>query len=593
MGGMRRFGRTVGDSVGRAVARAVGKAVGKAVGTARGGAVGKALAKAAGKAVGTAARAIPGVMIGLITAGLAVGVGESVAVWSGPRTAPAIAVGSAAIDLTPTPLKEYAIRNFGTDDKPVLLTGIYLTLAAIAVAAGILAVRRLTVGVGLVAVFGAVGAWAALSRPTARGGDLWPSVLGAVVAGAAMVLLVRSYQTSYSGVEDVEFGSVEPAKPAESGQDTGQTGPAAEAPASRLPSWAQDRRGFLTLAAGAAGTAAVSGLVGRAVVDKRYNVALKRSRVRIPAPATRAAAIPSAVHPNVAGLSSFITPNSDFYRVDTALVLPQVDPDAWTLRIRGMVDRPLELSFAELLNRPLIEHDQTLSCVSNEVGGPYVGTARWIGASLAALLREAGVQRGADQLVGRSIDGMTIGTPVESVLDGRTGLLAVAMNGEPLPIAHGFPCRMLVPGFFGYVSATKWVVDLELTTFAGYDSYWVRRGYSQIAPVKTASRIDVPKPFARVPAGPVTAAGVAWATHRGIDAVEVRADGGPWQLAHLAAADTPDTWRQWTRELNLVPGLHKLEVRATDATGAVQPEQRVDTVPNGATGWHSVVITAV
>ncbi|MBS2534708.1 molybdopterin-dependent oxidoreductase [Catenulispora sp. NF23] len=525
---------------------------------------GRTVGRVVGTTFGTTARAVPGVMIGLITAGLAVGVGELVAVWSGPQTAPAIAVGSAAIDLTPTPLKEYAIRNFGTDDKPVLLTGIYLTLAAIAVAAGILAVRRPMVGVGLVAVFGAVGAWAALSRPTARGGDLWPSILGAVVAGAAMVLLVRSYQASQSPEES----------------------------ASRLPPWAQDRRGFLTLAAGAAGTAAVSGLVGRTVVDKRYNVALKRSRVRIPAPATRAAAIPPAVHPNVAGLSSFITPNSDFYRVDTALVLPQVDPDAWTLRIRGLVDRPLELSFAELLNRPLVEHDQTLSCVSNEVGGPYVGTARWIGASLADLLREAGVQRGADQLVGRSIDGMTIGTPVESVLDGRTGLLAVAMNGEPLPIAHGFPCRMLVPGFFGYVSATKWLVDLELTTFADYDSYWVRRGYSKIAPVKTASRIDVPKPFAKVPAGSVTVAGVAWATHRGIDAVEVRADGGPWQLARLAAADTPDTWRQWTHQLNLASGLHKLEVRATDATGAVQPEQRVDTVPNGATGWHSVVITA-
>ena len=187
---------------------------------------------------------------------------------------------------------------------------------------------------------------------------------------------------------------------------------------------------------------------------------------------------------------------------------------------------------------------------------------------------------------------MTIGTPVESVLDGRTGLLAVAMNGEPLPIAHGFPCRMLVPGFFGYVSATKWLVDLELATFADYDPYWVQRGYSKIAPVKTASRIDVPKPFGKVASGTVTVAGVAWATHRGIDAVEVRSDGGPWQLARLAQADTPDTWRQWTCDLNLAPGLHKLEVRATDATGAVQPEQRVDTFPDGATGWHSVVITA-
>jgi len=505
---------------------------------------------------------VPGAVIGLITAGLAVGVGEFAAAWSGPQTAPAIAVGSAAIDLTPTPLKEYAVRHFGTNDKLVLLTGIYVTLGLIAVAAGVVALRRLAVGAGLVALFGAVGAWAALSRPTSRGGDLWPSLLGAAAAVVAMVLLVRSYQAAR-----VEEGG--------SGAWLGQ-----------------DRRRFLALAVGTAGAAAATGLVGRVAVDRRYNVAVKRAKVRIPAPAVRAPAIPAGVHPNVAGLSDFITPNSDFYRVDTALVLPQVDPDAWTLRIRGMVDHPLELSFAELLARPLIEHDQTLSCVSNEVGGPYVGTARWIGASLADLLREAGVQRGADQLVGRSIDGMTIGTPVESVLDGRTGLLAVAMNGEPLPIAHGFPCRMLVPGFFGYVSATKWLVDLELARFADYDPYWVQRGYSKIAPVKTASRIDVPKPFGKVASGMVTVAGVAWATHRGIDAVEVRSDGGPWHLARLAQADSPDTWRQWTCDLNLAPGLHKLEVRATDSSGAVQPEQRVDTFPDGATGWHSVVITA-
>lgn len=518
-------------------------------------------------------RALPGAAIGLITAALAVGVGESAAVWSGPQTAPAIAVGSAAIDLTPTSLKEYAVRNFGTDDKLVLLTGIYVTLGVIAVAAGVLALRRPGIGIGLVAAFGAVGAWAALSRPTSAGGDVWPSLLGAAAGGVAMAVLVRSFQ---------------PQSPPSPSSPSPSSPPAS----SRLPLWAQNRRGFLVLAVGGAGAAAVTGVVGCVAVDRRYDVAVKRSRVRIPAPSVRAPTLPAGVHPNVAGLSDFITPNPGFYRVDTALVLPQVDPDAWTLRIRGMVDRPLELSFAELLARPLIEHDQTLSCVSNEVGGPYVGTARWIGAALADLLREAGIRRGADQLVGRSIDGMTIGTPVESVLDGRTGLLAVAMNGEALPVAHGFPCRMLVPGFFGYVSATKWLVDLELTTFAGYDSYWVQRGYSQTAPVKTASRIDVPKPFARVPAGAITAAGVAWATHRGIDAVQVRSDGGPWRLARLAQADTPDTWRQWTCELTLEPGLHKLEVRATDAGGAVQTEARADTFPNGATGWHSVVITA-
>ncbi|GAA2034005.1 sulfite oxidase [Catenulispora yoronensis] len=540
---------------------------------------------------------LPGAAIGLITAALAVGVGELAAVWSGPNTAPAIAVGSAAIDLTPTPLKEFAVRNFGTSDKLVLLTGIYTTLGAIAVAAGILAMRRPVVGLVLVALFGFVGAWAALSRPAARFGDVWPSVLAALAGVGAMALLVGSAQAARmpvpaSGDDELEAkrSDAEALEP----KDPEAKDPEAIQPslASHLPPWARDRRGFIALAAGTAGAAALTGLTGRTMVNQRYNVALKRSRVRIPAPSRLAPALPADVHPNVAGLSSFMTSNSDFYRVDTALVLPQVDPDAWTLRIRGLVDRPLELSFADLLARPLVEHDQTLSCVSNEVGGPYVGTARWIGASLADLLREAGVRRGADQLVGRSVDGMTIGTPVESVLDGRTGLLAVAMNGEPLPVAHGFPCRMLVPGFFGYASATKWLVDLELTTFADYDPYWVRRGWSRLGPVKTASRIDVPKPFAHVAAGPVTAAGVAWATHRGIDAVEVRCDAGPWRLAALTPSDSPDTWRQWTCELDLAAGLHRLEVRATDASGAVQPEARADTFPDGATGWHSVVITA-
>jgi DMSO/TMAO reductase YedYZ molybdopterin-dependent catalytic subunit len=257
-----------------------------------------------------------------------------------------------------------------------------------------------------------------------------------------------------------------------------------------------------------------------------------------------------------------------------------------------MVDHPLELSFDELVRRPLRELDHTLSCVSNEVGGPYVGTARWLGASLPDLLRAAGVRRGAEQMVGRAADGMTIGTPVELVLDGREALLAVGMNGEPLPVAHGFPCRSLVPGLFGYASATKWLVDLELTTFAHFDPYWVRRGWDRTGLVRTASRIEVPAPFARVTAGQVTVAGTAWATHRGVAAVEVRVDGGPWQQARLATAVSPDTWRQWTWVWNAsVPGSHTLEVRATDGTGAVQPGNRTPPFPSGATGWHSTVVT--
>ncbi|NUS14521.1 MAG: molybdopterin-dependent oxidoreductase, partial [Streptomyces sp.] len=290
-------------------------------------------------------------------------------------------------------------------------------------------------------------------------------------------------------------------------------------------------------------------------------------------------------------------PNADFYRVDTALVVPKVDANSWRLRIHGKgVWRPRTYSFDDLLRRELIERDITLTCVSNEVGGPYVGNARWIGVRLVDLLAECGVKppsRGgpADQLVSRSVDGMTIGSPVEDVMDGRDAMLALGMNGEPLPFEHGFPVRMVVPGLYGFVSACKWIEDIELTTFDSYDPYWVKRGWARRAPIKTASRIDTPKPFARPKAGTVMVAGVAWAQHRGIDKVEVRVDDGPWQEADLAAEDTRDTWRQWSLPWRATKGGHTLTVRATDRTGAVQTDQRTRTIPDGASGWHSVVVT--
>jgi DMSO/TMAO reductase YedYZ molybdopterin-dependent catalytic subunit len=318
-----------------------------------------------------------------------------------------------------------------------------------------------------------------------------------------------------------------------------------------------------------------------------------RGAVRIPRPAFPAPALPPGTHPDIAGLSPFFTDNDGFYRVDTALVLPQVRPESWSLRIHGLVDKPLELSFADLLHQPLREHDMTVSCVSDPVGGPYVGNARWIGASLPDLLRLAGVQKGADQLLARSVDGMSIGTPLSSILDGRTGLIAVAMNGQPLPIAHGFPARVLVSGFYGYASACKWVTDLHVTTFAANAAYWVRRGYARVGTMKTQSRIDVPKPFARVSAGPVTVAGIAWATGRGISEVQVRVDQGEWHSAQLAAQDSPDTWRQWTYPWRATAGSHSLQVRAADSTGQYQASTRADPYPNGASGWESIVVTVV
>jgi DMSO/TMAO reductase YedYZ molybdopterin-dependent catalytic subunit len=290
------------------------------------------------------------------------------------------------------------------------------------------------------------------------------------------------------------------------------------------------------------------------------------------------------------GLSSFVTKNADFYRVDTALIVPQVDPRTWTLRIHGLVDRPIEITYDDLLKRPLTEADITLACVSNEVGGPYVGNARWLGVRMADVLREVGVRSDADMLLSTSDDGFTCGTPLDVVMDGRDALFAIAMNGEPLPVDHGFPVRQVVPGLYGYVSATKWVVDLKVTRFDADEAYWTPRGWAAKGPIKTQSRIDLPKAGATVTAGRTTIAGVAWAQHTGLSAVEVRVDRGEWLKAKLAQVPGPDTWRQWALDWDATPGDHTIEVRATDAAGRTQTEEQTSVAPDGATGWHTVTV---
>jgi len=495
-----------------------------------------------------------GALNGLLAGGAALAVGELAAVFAGAASAPAVAVGEWAIDLAPTAVKEFAIREFGTHDKTALLTGVYAILVVASAVAGVIARRHLSVASLLAGAFGAVGIIAAATRPNATPGWLFPSLL----AGAAAVVVLRWLDRLG---DQASAGSYE-------------------------------RRQFLGAVLGTAAGALVGGFGAKAWIDSRYNAAPARAAVKIPTPAETLPAVPASTHPNVQGLGPFFTPNTDFYRVDTALSVPQLDPAKWMLRIHGMVARPLELSFEQLLKLPLEEQDLTLTCVSNPVGGNYCGNARWIGARLAPLLRQAGVKSGADQILSTSSDGMTIGTPVSAVLDGRDSMLAVAMNGEALPIEHGFPCRMLVPGLYGYVSATKWVVDLELTTFASAAGYWVDRGWSQQAPVKTASRIDVPNSGATVPAGTVTLAGVAWATHRGVAAVEVQIDNGAWGEATLATSDTPDTWRQWSYAWeNAQKGSHQVSVRATDGTGTIQTSVVQDVVPDGATGYHQITVT--
>ncbi|MGW2689047.1 molybdopterin-dependent oxidoreductase [Streptomyces sp. NPDC001414] len=525
-------------------------------------------------------RLLAAALAGAVAGFAALAVAELASAAVRPEAGPVIAVGGAAIDRTPTAVKDWAVRHFGTDDKLVLELGILAVLAVFAVALGVAALRFRRAGAAGVALFGVVGAVAATGRPDSRGfADAVPSLVGAG-AGAALLYVLAG-----------RLARRDRAAGARDGSDAG-------AGAGRVPAGDWDRRGFVVAASAAAVASAGAGVLGRALngASGRGAVA-SRDRVVLPAPGSPASAVPRGAGQRIAGISPFITPNDAFYRVDTALVVPKVDATAWRLRIHGEgVARPVTLSFADLLRRELVERDITLTCVSNEVGGPYVGNARWVGVRLAALLAECGVRppsRGgpADQLVARSVDGMTLGSPVEEVMDGRDALLAVGMNGVPLPFEHGFPVRMVVPGLYGFVSACKWIEDIELTTFDAYDPYWVKRGWARKAPVKTQSRIDTPKPFARPEAGTVMVAGVAWAQHRGIDRVEVRVDDGPWQQARLAAEDSRDTWRQWSFPWQATRGGHTLTVRATDRTGRVQTDERTGTVPDGASGRHSVVVT--
>jgi DMSO/TMAO reductase YedYZ molybdopterin-dependent catalytic subunit len=514
-----------------------------------------------------------GAVAGLVAGALALGAAELVAGALGRAGSPAVAVGRAAIDRTPRPLKEFAIRTFGESDKLVLLAGVLATIALLAATLGVLGTRRPRAGVAGVAALGLVAAAAAATRPDAVRYDVLPSLTAAAAGSAALVALLRAATPGAA----VAPGPLVP----------GQRPPAGGEPE---PARGPGRRPLLLAGSGAA-VAAASGVGGRFLLRARTDVEASRRALVLPRPGDPAPPLPAGATLDTPGISPFFTANREFYRVDTALSVPRLVAADWRLRVHGMVDRELDLSFDDLLARPVVERDITLTCVSNEVGGNLLGTARWLGTGLGDLLREAGVRPGATQLVSRSVDGMTIGTPVAAVVDGRDALLAYGMNGEPLLPEHGFPVRMVVPGLYGYVSATKWVVDLELTTFEAFDAYWVERGWAEQAEIRTSSRIDVPQPLSTVAPGRVAVAGVAWAQHRGIGGVDVRVDEGEWQEATLSAPAGVDLWRQWVWEWDAAPGSHMLQVRATDATGRLQEERRQPPFPSGSTGWQSVLVT--
>jgi DMSO/TMAO reductase YedYZ molybdopterin-dependent catalytic subunit len=493
-----------------------------------------------------------GSMIGLASAGVALGVAELIAAITGPSSAPVIAVGGVVIDSTPRAVKEFATSTFGTHDKAALLIGVFTLLAAFAAVIGMLALKDIRYGYAGIAVFGLIGAAAAWSRPGLGLGSALPSLLGAVAGAVTMTALRNGWRQP---PPDLETNA--------------------------------GRRSVLIGSVVALGGAFVAELIGRQL-GERANVRAARNAVRLP---TTSAAPPSLpADAAVPGQTPFVTPNSDFYRIDTALVIPQVDPSTWTLRIHGRVRNEITLTYAELLRRPMIERYITLCCVSNEVGGDLISNALFLGTPLRDLLLEAGPEPGADQVVGRSADGFTAGSPTAVLMDGRDAMLAVGMNGVPLPVEHGFPVRVVVPGLYGYVSATKWVTELEVTSFAAFDAYWVPRGWSAMGPIKTESRIDTPGDGSAKKAGNVVIAGVAWAQHRGISKVEVQVDAGPWTIASLDAVPSVDTWRQWKLDWAATPGQHVLRVRATDNAGETQTDQVVDVAPNGATGYHTIQV---
>ena len=496
-----------------------------------------------------------GAVAGLVAGAVAVSVGMFLAGVI-DVVSPIDAVGSEFIDRVPPWLKELAIQWFGTNDKLALRVGIFVTLGIAALIVGFLSARRIIAGVIGIAAFGLVGTLAALHRPGESGAAALPPLIGAAIGIPLLIQLLRP--TTDRPVET--------------------PGP------SKVPlGW--DRRRFLVSTGSAAAVAVVAGGVAQIVEQRRVESIRKAIPAALPSPTEVGVDVPAGA--TLSPVTSFITPSNEFYRIDTALSFPRINLPSWRVDIGGMVDKPLTFSYEDLLARPQIERIVTLCCVSNEVGGEYISNASFQGVMLADLLREAGVQSGAQQVYSTSLDGWTCGFPVAVALDGRDAMIAVGMNGAPLPLEHGFPARLVVPGLYGYVSATKWLRKIELTTWDAAAGFWVPRGWARDAPVKTQSRIDVPREGEHVAAGSTKIAGIAWAQHRGVERVEVRVDDGPWQAARLGTDVTDDAWRQWVLDWDAKPGEHIIQVRATDKTGATQTADVAPPDPDGATGYHT------
>ncbi|MFC4786078.1 molybdopterin-dependent oxidoreductase [Nocardioides sp. MAHUQ-72] len=499
---------------------------------------------------------------GVLATIVGVAAGHLVAALTEPAASPVLAVGSTVIDLTPTPLKEWAIAHFGTHDKTVLVGSVLVGVLLLAVVAGLLTLRRFVYGAALLVVLVAVAAGAALTRPTAGLSDLVPSIAAAVTGVASLAWLVRAAPDRPTG--DASTGD-------------GSTGDGTS------------RRGLLVAGGVLAAAAAVMGGAGRWITSYRT----RPENIDLPAATDPAPAFPAGLDEKVPGITPFRTPNNEFYRVDTRLTLPVVSVDDWSLTIDGDVDEEVTFSFGDLTSMALVERDITLTCVSNDVGGRYVGAARWLGVPLKDLLDRAGIEgTRADQILSTDVDGMTISTPLDLATDGRDAMIAIGMNGAALPREHGFPARMVVPGLYGFVSACKWITRMTLTTYAEQDAYWTQRDWATDAPIKIASRIDTPKPLSSIDAGRTVIGGVAWAQHRGgVGRVEVRIDGGGWQEARLGPSAGDDYWRQWYLPWTAEKGQHTLAVRAVSGEDEEQTAVRATPFPDGSSGIQQIVVT--
>jgi DMSO/TMAO reductase YedYZ molybdopterin-dependent catalytic subunit len=505
-------------------------------------------------------------LIGLLAVGAALGFGQFVATLLSPVSSPFLAVGNTVINYSPEPVTEFAKIYLGTNDKPVLLSGMAVAIAVVAVVAGLLSRRRVGPGVTVVAVLGVAGLLAVALSPVFSPLDVAAPLASLLVGLLVFVGLHRLAVRAYCpGAAADGAGGVS--------RRTVLIGSSAAV-------------GVVSLAAGGGGLL-LGGSAG--AVSSRNAVT---AQLRAATLTERAPAVPADAAFPESGTPTFITTNPDFYRIDVALQIPNQTAKDWRLRIHGMVDKEITLSFNDLLARPLVERTLTLTCVSNPVGGNLISTANFIGVELRPILLEAGIQPGAEQLHTTSIDGWTAGTPTDVVMEpDRGALLAIGMNGDALPPEHGFPVRMIVPGLYGYVSGTKWIADMNVTTFVAQQSYWLQRGWSQEAPIKTECRIDRPQGFASMPAGRVTCAGIAWSQPTGISKVEVRMDGGPWQSAQLATQVSGRTWRMWRTDFTLGPGSHTVQTRATDLDGVTQTEVRADPIPNGASAWPATIFS--